>query len=338
MHSEHSSVGRPGIALIVVLLIVAVIAAVVFEFCYESRVRFHLAENTRSGYQALYCAEAGLAVAMSALEQSGSPWADETLAGILSGAEQIPVGKGYCTVSVTGEQGRINVNGLVARDGKPVRRQVDRMLRLIDVLNAQRQERTPISYSLVAAIIDWIDADDETTVLPYVQGENTGAESEYYRSLEVPYRCKNQPLEVVSELLFVKGMTPEILCGLAAAEQTGPSPGIGQFLTVYGDGRVNVNEASAIVLQSLSEQIDPALAETIVQHRPYRNLEELRRVPGMTPGVLQVVRGLATMQSGDEYYTVTARGAVGNCVRTLRLAVRRDRIRGRLTPLIRWEM
>jgi len=338
MHSEYSPVGKPGVALIVVLLIIAVIAAIVFEFFYESRMRFHLAENTRNSCQALYCAEAGLAVAMAALGRRSNPWADEKLAGILSGAEQIPVGKGYCTISVTGEQGRINVNGLVTRDGKPIRQQVDRMLRLIDVLNSQYKRNTPISYNLVPAIIDWIDPDDEVTVLPYVQGENAGAESEYYRNIEKPYGCKNEPLEVLSELMLVKGMTPEILQGPADTEQTGPSMGIGQFLTVYGDGRVNINEASVIVLQSLSEQIDRTLAESIVQHQPYWNLEELGKVPGMTPGVLQVVRGLVTMQSGDEYYTVAVRGVVGNCVRTLRLAVRRGGVQGRVTPLIRWEM
>ena len=338
MHDEHLPLGRPGVALIVVLLIIAVIAAVVFEFCYDSRVKYHLAENTRDSYQALYCAEAGLAVATAALEQRGSLWTDEKLAGMLSGATQVPVGKGYCTIAVAGERGKISVNGLVARDGKPVRQQVDQMLRLIDVLNSQYEGRKPISYGLVPAIIDWIDTDDEVTVLPYVQGESTGAESDYYRSLKKSYRCKNRPMEVLSELMLVKGMTGEVFRGVAGADQAGPLMGMEEFLTVYGDGRVNINEASQTVLQSLSEQIDRALAEDIVEHRPYRSMEQLGKVPGMTPEILQVVRGLVTMQSGDEYYTVTVRGVVGNCVRTLRLAVRRDGVQGRVTPLIRWEM
>jgi hypothetical protein len=91
-------------------------------------------------------------------------------------------------------------------------------------------------------------------------------------------------------------------------------------------------------LQSLSEQIDQALAESIVQHGPYRTMEELGKVPGMTPEILQAVRGFVAVQSGEEYYTVAVRGVVGNCVRTLRLAVRRDGARGRVIPLIRWEM
>ena len=324
--------------MVVVLLIIAVIAAIVFEFCYDSRMKYHLAENTRDSHQALCCAEAGLAIATAALEQRGNLRADEKLAGILSGAMQVPVGKGYCMIAVAGEQGKISVNGLVARDGKPVRQQVDQMLRLIDVLNAQYQDGNPVSYGLVPAIIDWIDSDDEVTILPYVQGENSGAESGYYRNLARPYLCKNKPMEALSELMLVKGMTREIFHGPTDTEQAGPAMGMEQFLTVYGDGRVNVNEASATVLQTLCEQIDRPLAESIVQHRPYRNMADLGKVPGMTPEVLQAIRGLVTMQPGDEYYTVTVRGVVGNCVRTLRLAVQRDGVRGRVTPLIRWEM
>ncbi len=338
MYPEYLPLGRPGVALIVVLLIIALIAAIVFEFCYDSRVKFHLAENTRDSQQALYCAEAGLAIATASLEQRGNLRADEKLAGLLSGAMQVPMGRGYCTISVAGERGKISVNGLVTRDGKPVRQQVDQMLRLIDVLNSQYQERNPVSYSLVPAIIDWIDSDDEVTVLPYVQGENRGAESNYYRNLAKPYLCKNQPMEVLSELMLVKGMTREIFHGPTDAEQAGPAVGLEQFLTVYGEGRVNINEASATVLQALCEQIDRPLAESIVQHRPYRNMDDLGKVPGMTPEVLQAIRGFVTMQPGDEYYTVIVRGVVGNCVRTLRLAVQRDGVRGRVTPLLRWEM
>lgn len=338
MRAKHRRLKRPGIALIVVLLVIAVIAAVVFEFCYDCRVKYHLAENTRDACQALYCAEAGLAIATAALEQHASLQIDENLARIVSGAVQVPVGKGYCTISIAGERGKVSVNGLVGPDGKPVRQQVEQMLRLIDVLNSRHPGANPLSYGIVPAIIDWIDKDDEKTVLSYVQGENTGAESEYYRNLDKPYRCRNKPMEVLSELMLIKGMTPELYRGVIEGEQANPPAGMEQFLSVYGDGRVNINEASVTVVESLCEKIDRALAESIVQNRPYRTLAQLGKVPGMTPEILQTIRGLITMQSGDEYYTVTVRGVVGHCVRTLRLAVQKDSVQGRVTPMIRWEM
>ncbi len=328
-----------GIALIVVLLTIAVIAALVFEFCHDSRLKYQLAENTLHSYQALGCAEAGLALALAALEQNYSLWSNEKLAGILSGAVQVSVGPGYCTTSVVGERGKINVNGLVTRAGKPVRPRIDQMLRLIDVLNSQRADRNQVSYSLVPAIMDWIDPDDEVTVLSYVQGANAGSEDEYYQNLEKPYHCKNGPLDALSELLLVKGMTREIFYGDSDVEDANPATGMSDCLTVYGsDGVVNINDASVTVLQTLSERMDLTLAESIVQHRPYRSVEDLARVPGMTREVLQAVRGLITVQPGGEFYTVTARGIVGHCVRTVRLTVRRESAGGRVTPVMRWEM
>jgi general secretion pathway protein K len=339
MGKEHTTRrGQRGVALIVVLLIIAVIAALVFEFCYNARLKYQLAESTVRSYQALYCAEAGLALALAALEQSSSVGPDEKLAEMLSGTVQVSVGQGYCTTAVVEERGKINVNGLVARDGKPDHHRIAQMLRLIDVLNAQRADQDRISYSLVPAIMDWIDADNEVTVLSEVQGANAGAEEEYYQGLEKPYHCKNGPLEVLSELLLVKGMTREIFYGRTAAEGVDPTTGMSECLTVYGDGMVNLNDASAAVLQTLSERIDSSLAESIVQHRPYKNVADLAGVPGMTREVLQAVRGQVTVQPGGEYYTVTARGVVNNCVRTIRVAVRKDARQGGVTPLIRWEM
>ena len=339
LSNEHMTrCGEPGIALVIVVLIIAVIAALVLEFCHDAHLKYRLTENTLQSYQALYCAEAGVALALATLEQSSSIGPDEKLAEMLSGSVQVSVGPGYCTTAVVGECGKINVNGLVTREGKPERPRIDQMLRLIDVLNATCAGPDRISYSLVPAIMDWIDSDNEVTVLSEVQGANAGAEEEYYQGLEKPYHCKNGPLEVLSELLLVKGMTREIFYGRADAAGTGPTTGMSEYLTVYGDGAVNLNDASATVLQTLSEKIDLSLAENIVQHRPYKSIGDLAGVPGMTREVLQAVRGLVTVRPGGEYYTIAARGVVDNCVRTIRLAVRKDARQGGVTPLIRWEL
>lgn len=58
---------------------------------------------------------------------------------------------------------------------------------------------------IAAAILDWIDEDEET--------RSYGAESDYYETLETPYFAKNGPLESLDELLLVRGMTPELLYG-----------------------------------------------------------------------------------------------------------------------------
>lgn len=325
-------------ALVVVLLLIGVVAAMIFEFSHDSYLRYQLAHNVRRSYQALHCAEAGVAIATAILGQAGNFWANEELAGILSGAVNVPVGDGYCAITVVGEQGKINVNGLKSPTGQLVRPRVDQMLRLIDLLNSQYPGENPISYGVVAAIIDWTDPDEDVTVLPSVRGENAGAEDDYYQSLDTPIHCKNGPFDVLGELTLVKGMTHEAFRGTTAAEGAGPILGMEPFLTVYGDGRLDINHTSANVLRTVSDDIDAMMAETIVQNRPYGSLRELSRIPGMTGDVLQAIQETMTVRSRGAYYTVTARGVAGHCVRTIRVVIERDQFPGQCRRLIRWEM
>jgi len=77
-----------------------------------------------------------------------------------------------------------------------------------------------------ASIIDWRDEDSFLTI------PLKSAESPYYRSLDTPYEAKDFPIEVLEELLLVKGITPEIF------------EKIERYITIYGDGAININTAS----------------------------------------------------------------------------------------------
>jgi hypothetical protein len=56
------------------------------------------------------------------------------------------------------------------------------------------------------AILDWIDADDET--------REYGAEIDYYATLTPGYEPRNGPLQTVEELLLVRGVTPQLMFGV----------------------------------------------------------------------------------------------------------------------------
>ncbi|MCA9398851.1 MAG: general secretion pathway protein GspK [Candidatus Omnitrophica bacterium] len=85
-----------------------------------------------------------------------------------------------------------------------------------------------VSAELAGYIIDWRQPHER---------ELTGFDSEgYYKNLENPYDQKNTFFERIEELLLVKGMTKPVY------------EGIKPYVTVYGDGMVNVNTASRIVL------------------------------------------------------------------------------------------
>ena len=58
------------------------------------------------------------------------------------------------------------------------------------------------------AILDWMDADDQT--------REFGAETDYYQALDQPYRASNAVPNQLTELLFVKGVTRAMLMGTSA--------------------------------------------------------------------------------------------------------------------------
>jgi len=331
---------RRGFVLIVTLLMIAVLAGIIFEIYYEARMALHISSNRLAGTQARLCAEGGLAVAVELLGQIESPWSDETLWPVVSGQSDIPIGSGICRLYVTQESGRFNVNQLMTQAGQANKKQVDILLRLIDAYNEQAQEKSEplVSYAVVAAIMDWIDVDDEVTVLTSVSGDNQGAESAYYSQQEPATLCKNGPCDVLNELLWIKGVTPDSLYGVQDPETGARSGGLASCLTVYGDSVIELNSASALMIQSLSDLIDSQLAQEVVSHRPYTNADQLKAVPGMTE---PAYRALSTYLVGSrsqsiQYYRIKVTAQVGQIGRCLGAVVRKHRRTGRTEVVMQW--
>jgi len=92
------------------------------------------------------------------------------------------------------ESTRLNVNALLMIDGMQENAGRDLLMGL-----------PGMTEDVADAILDWIDADDET--------REYGAESDYYIGLDPPYAPKNGPLDTVEELLLVRGVTPQLMFG-----------------------------------------------------------------------------------------------------------------------------
>jgi type II secretory pathway component PulK len=99
---------------------------------------------------------------------------------------------------------------------------------------------------LSACIKDWIDNDSTE--------REEGAEDDYYLSLEQPYECKDAPLVVKEELLFIKGMDEEIFTK------------INPYITVCSKGKININTTTPSVLKALflKAGADAEMADNIV--------------------------------------------------------------------------
>jgi general secretion pathway protein K len=100
--------------------------------------------------------------------------------------------------------------------------------------------------NLASSIIDWRDLDYET--------DKGGAENAYYNNLENPYSARNGPFKSIYELLLVKGMSKNSF------------DIIKDYITVFGDGKVNLNTAQKEVLTALG--LTPPL---IIKINEYRN-------------------------------------------------------------------
>ena len=107
---------------------------------------------------------------------------------------------------------------------------VDRLTltRLIQQVSGLDEDK---SQGIAEAIIDWREIG---------RSQTTGFYSDdYYSNLEYSYEPKNGDFELIDELLLIEGIDENLFNILK------------DFMTVYGDGKVNINTASAEVLSVL---------------------------------------------------------------------------------------
>jgi general secretion pathway protein K len=311
IHPQNRS---QGFVLILVLLIVVLLTALLLRFNYAARVGLHSSDSFRHSQQALHYAQGGLNLAVEAIRQEPDIENNLLLRDLLAGSVTFSIDAGHCEVKLSDEGGKLNINRLLDPTEHPDRVRIEQLLRLIDLINGQ-YDRPILRYEFVPALLDWMDSDNQPTILPYIRGENRGAESNYYETLSPPYRCRNDFCDIVSDILLIKGMTPQAFYGRRNRPE-GPNCrlGLSESLTVYGSGRININTAPKPVIQSLSEHMNAALAQLIIDRRSkklFGSMAELREIPGMTGDVFTDLNKSATIQSEQTYYKVTARGSVG---------------------------
>jgi general secretion pathway protein K len=300
---EHS-----GFVLVVVLCMAIMLGILLFGFNHKSRTGLLATDDLRMSEQALNCARAGLNIAIAAVRNNEDILTNRKLQNLLSGENTIFLDEGSCSVIVTEENGRLNINLLVDENGKINKTIIDQLLRLIDLLNRENYGDFHISYELVPSIIDWIDSDNEVTCLPFIKNENSGAESDYYSDLTPSYCCRNNSFETTEDLLLIKGVTQQVFGCLR------------DFITVRGDDKVNINWASKHVIQSLSENMDPVVAQMIIDRRkikPFGSVIELREIPGLTDSIYQAIEKIVTVGSAKQYYRVISKGITGGLTRTI---------------------
>jgi len=304
-----------GFVIVVVLCMVMLLTILVVGFNQRARIALKEAGQTEKSARTLNCARAGLNLAIALIRDNNDPAASGPLPRLSATDLEFDLEDGTCRLNLTAESGKFNVNLLKDKDGRLNRTKIDQMLRLIDRINQTHTDGTQIGYGLVPAIIDWIDTDSHVTTLPFVKGENRGAESDYYQTRDTPYRCKNAPIDVTEELLLIKAITPEIF------------ERIRHYVTAYGDGKININVAPAHVIESLSEDMNPVLARIIIerrQFRPFESITELRNIAGMTERIYQDIAGTVAVSAAEPYYRVICQANVADVSRKITAILRKN--------------
>jgi len=264
------------LVLLLVLSCVALFMALVVPFTADQFTDLELANNFKDSLQSQYLGDAGVEAAISILTEDNraydaddEDWAKFSEALLLSSSYLEGM---QMTGQITDECARLNINALVRKQGEEWivdQFRIEQFKKLVKVLGIEISE-TELN-DLCDALVDWLDGDDE------ISGTG-GAESEYYQSLERPYQAKNRPMDTPEEILLVKGMrdNPQWFYGTYGEDGSVDVKGLRDYITCGPpELKVNLNTAPLEVLQSLSKDIDASMAESFIDCRPIKTMNDM---------------------------------------------------------------
>jgi general secretion pathway protein K len=248
---ERGLLEQRGIALVLVLLIVAMATTIAAFMAQQQGFWQREMENGRDRAQARRIAEAGIDWARAVLADDASVnQSDNAKEMWAMQLPAIPVEGGEVLGYIIDQQGLFNLNNLV-RNGTVSTTDLARFQRLLTALNLPQE--------LGGTLVDWMDANSETM--------DNGAEDEYYLGLAKPYRCANQPLSDIGELSWVKGFDATTIKRLLPFVSVLPESGTA----------VNVNFAPPEVLVAILPALHLDQARQVATHikaEPFKDLKD----------------------------------------------------------------
>jgi general secretion pathway protein K len=329
--------GSRGIALIMVLWVIAILSVVVLEFCFAMRTEVNVTKNFRDELQSYALAQGQVQRAITELiyrhdlriQQMRKNLKPEEVPPekrewITDGRPYLlPSGQEACEVRIMGEAGKVNINSVSEKT----------LRKIIGQLGLEVEKRDIV----VDSILDWRDPDDLYRV--------NGAENDYYQSLKEPYNCKNGNLDTVEELLLVKGVTLDLFYGRKGgkAEEGAKNDRIGlkDVFSIYSPGeQVDINSAALPVLRVVLG-LPIEIAQQIVKAREEKNFQNqpdlLQKVPELS-SFMGEIGNLIVFQSTIPYYTIESRAKnkEGRTIQGLKVVVKIDEKEKTGYKVIQW--
>ncbi len=241
-----------GSTLIIALWTLFLLATFAVQLGVIVRQKITLAYRINNQDSLFRIAEAGVKRAIVQLRREdasfvadflGERWSDQSEA-----FKDVSVGAGSFTVSYEhrdGDYSRI-MYGLQDEESK-----ININKASIDVIQKLLETVSGLTLSdaeeLAYCIVDWRDNDS------FFGHPQYGAEDPEYKRLRNSYESKDSDFEVLEELLLVRKMDQEIF------------DKIEHFVTIYGEGKININTASQEVLLALN--LTPRVVGDIIAFR-----------------------------------------------------------------------
>ena len=320
-----------GIALIVAMIAIAVLSVLAAAFAFSMKIETRLALNAVSEQQLFWLGRAGVETARWVLSEemrsgyqgydslnqiwAGGPGSGGETNSDLAGfsLNNIPMGDGQYSIKIVDTERKMNINAAPP-------------MLLQQALTVMGVDADSIN-TVADSIEDWIQPGDSP--------RPAGAKSEYYQGLTPPYYAKEAPIDDLSELLLVKGVTPEMYWGGEAGDHGpaafqhklgfGSAPGqepnypfgLKDIFTPISTGKININTADANVLQIIPG-VDANVAADIIKFRagpdgqdgteddtPFRSVSQLQAA-GVNPQLMNQLGQVCDVRSRTFEVHVTA--------------------------------
>jgi general secretion pathway protein K len=261
-----------GMALVVTLLALVLITAMVVEFSYGVYTSTNSLYNWRDSQRLSVMAKSGITVSVRTLTDLLSRYTYS-----YPGSLELPIENpfedfnGIISVRIEDENSKFNINSIISSNGLLNETAFNSFKRLLDLLSIEEK--------IAERVADWIDPDNEARI----------PDSEV--------NTKNTYLYSIDEILLINGIQREDYDKLLP------------YITVYGDGLININGAEKPVLRCMAEGITDELAQRVIDYRKFKPFEEvvdIYKVAGFETVIGQSLMGQITVGGKNFYIRSTA--------------------------------
>lgn len=309
-------------ALIISMMAIFVLSGLAAGLWYSMQVDMKLAGQSTDEPKLLWLGRSGVEIGRYILAQSanipgepydalnqkwaGGPGGPGETNGFLGNIpmSHYPIDDGWVSIKIYDEERKANINTTTPQ----------LLNQALTAMGVDANDLPVVSDS----ILDWVQPGDNPRL--------SGAKNQYYLSLNPPYYCKEAPMDDISELLLVKGITKAMYNGGnetngGASKKFGFNPfqaqgynfGLKDIFTPFGDGKININTANASVLQIIPG-VDQATAQAIIKTRsgpdgdnstPFRSVGDVQ-LAGINPEATQNIGTYCDVRSHTFEIHVTA--------------------------------